>query len=250
MGPGSPIYFDMEAYTRTSSATQRDAHLPRAPGPSSCTRSATPPASTAPAPPASPTSRDAIGEHLHAARPPLDRQLERQREHPRPLPPGRRLGRAPAHPPVPRRPRRDLGRDDDQHRQQLRRRRPRWAARSAAPALPPLTVKHVRPEGGDACASGSAAAGPKAKAAPARSSCAPTPGCRCAPVAACRPGSCGSASATAPSASPAASSHTFRVALNARGRPLLPAAASSRRSCWSRSPAPARPARSSSGAAR
>ena len=34
----------------------------------------------------------------------------------------RRLDRAPAHPPVPRRPRRDLRRRDDQHRQQLRRR--------------------------------------------------------------------------------------------------------------------------------
>ena len=55
------------------------------------------------------------------------------------------------------------------------------------------------------CASGSAAAGPKAKPARARSSCAPTPGCRCARGPACRPGSCASPSATAPSASPAAS---------------------------------------------
>ena len=56
MGPGSPIYFDMEAYTRTSSASRGDAHLPLAPGPRNCTRSATPPASTAAAPRASPTS--------------------------------------------------------------------------------------------------------------------------------------------------------------------------------------------------
>ena len=39
--------------------------------------------------------------------------------------PSQRLDPAPAHPPVPRRPRRDLRRGDDQHRQQLRRRRHR-----------------------------------------------------------------------------------------------------------------------------
>ena len=56
MGPGSPIYFDMEAYTRTTSASRGDADLPLRLDRRSCTRSATSPASTAPAPRASPTS--------------------------------------------------------------------------------------------------------------------------------------------------------------------------------------------------
>ena len=46
-----------------------------------------------------------------------------------PYVPDQRLDPAPAHPPVPRRPRRDLRRGDDQHRQRLRRRRRRSAPR-------------------------------------------------------------------------------------------------------------------------
>ena len=124
MGPGSPIYFDMESYSQTSSATAATlafleawtaeaarARLrlrrlqqqrlrdrgPRRPG----------------------------RQRLRTAGRPLDRQLERPAEHRRPGRPGERLDPAPAHPPVPRRPQRDLRRGDDQHRQQLRRRRDR-----------------------------------------------------------------------------------------------------------------------------
>ncbi len=68
-----------------------------------------------------------------AARRPLVRQLERRRQRARPLRPLDRLAHAPAHPPVPRRPQRDLGRDDDQHRQQLRRRDDRRLGLGAAP---------------------------------------------------------------------------------------------------------------------
>ena len=55
-GPGSPIYFDMEAYTRDHQRHRRHPHLPLRLDRRSCTRSATSPASTAPAPRASPTS--------------------------------------------------------------------------------------------------------------------------------------------------------------------------------------------------
>ena len=67
------------------------------------------------------------------ARRDLDRELERRRRRVRrPLRQRHALGEPPARPSVQGRPQRDMGRSDDQHRQQLRRRRCRLAGRAAA----------------------------------------------------------------------------------------------------------------------
>ena len=121
MNAGSPIYFDMEGYTRTSKASgatlaflaawtkrlhalgyrlrrlQQQLLRDRRP-------------------------RRPDRLRLRAARRHLDRQLERPRRHRRPLRSERRLVPPPAAAPVPRRPQRDLRRGEDQHRQRLRRR--------------------------------------------------------------------------------------------------------------------------------
>ncbi len=99
MGPGSPIYFDMEAYTRTATATSATLAFLEAwtenlhtLGYISGVYS-----SSASNPRSSRTGR----QRLHPARRHLVRQLERRRQHRRPLRPGQRLDAAPAHPPVP-----------------------------------------------------------------------------------------------------------------------------------------------------
>ncbi len=56
IGTGSPIYFDMEAYTPIDERDQSRPHLPRSVDRRSCTRSASSPASTPRAAPGSPTS--------------------------------------------------------------------------------------------------------------------------------------------------------------------------------------------------
>ena len=128
MGPGSPIYFDMESYTRTSSATaatlafleawtEKLHSLGYVSGVYSSSASGI--ADLA----GQLGSGYILPDNLWFA------NWNGQAEHHRPLRPRQRLEPAPAHPPVPRRPRRDLRRGHDQHRQQLRRRRRRSAPR-------------------------------------------------------------------------------------------------------------------------
>ena len=138
MGPGSPIYFDMESYSRTSSATaatlafleawtEKLHALGYVSGVYSSSASGI---------------ADLAGQVGTGYVLPDDLWIANwngQAEHRRPGRARQRLDPAPAHPPVPRRPRRDLRRRDDQHRQQLRRRRRRSAPRTPGrPATDPI----------------------------------------------------------------------------------------------------------------
>ena len=121
IGTGSPIYFDMEAYSPTASATKAmltflEAWTEKlhALGYQSGVYSSERLRHRRP--------RRPYRDDLRPPRRPLDRQLEQPRRHRRPGRPDHRLGEPPAHPPVPRRPRRHLRRHHDQHRQRLRRR--------------------------------------------------------------------------------------------------------------------------------
>ncbi len=121
IGPGSPIYFDMEAYTRTSSATAatlaflsawtvRLHALGYTSGAYSSSSSGI--ADLARAIGSAYTLPDDIWTaNWNGARNTLDPYL-----------PSSAWASPPAHPPVPRRPQRDLRPGDDQHRQRLRRR--------------------------------------------------------------------------------------------------------------------------------
>ncbi len=104
IGPGSPIYHDMESYTRTATATGVDDDLPRRldPAPARARlrlgrlqlervgdRRSGPP----------------LGDELHQPGQHLERELERARRHRGPQPQHRGLAEPPADPPVPGRPR-------------------------------------------------------------------------------------------------------------------------------------------------
>ena len=109
MGPGSPIYFDMESYSPHLQRHRRHPRLPRGLDRKAALarlplrrlqqrrlRHRRP--------------RRPVGSGYTAARRPLVRRLERPAEHRRLLRPASAWPAAPAHPPVPRRPRRDLRR--------------------------------------------------------------------------------------------------------------------------------------------
>ncbi len=126
LGPGVPLYFDMEGYSTTDPActqvVQRfvsawvdELHVARLRGRDLRERRLDDPRHGAPR----------FGRQL-PARPGRHRQLERKPERlRRSLRAGRLLGPPPAHPPVPRRPQRDLRRRDAEHRRRLPGRRGR-----------------------------------------------------------------------------------------------------------------------------
>ena len=116
IGPGSPIYHDMESYTRTATATastmtflaawtRRLHELGYASGVYSSSASGI--ADLGPP----------MGDELLQPGQHLERELERARRHRRPQPRRRGLAEPSADPPVPGRSRRGLGRRPDQHRQ-------------------------------------------------------------------------------------------------------------------------------------
>ena len=183
IGPGNPIYFDMEAYTRTSSATQGHPHLPRRLD-RAAARARLRLRRLQQQRLRHRRHRRRSRHRLPPSRRPLDGQLERPGGHARPLRAEHRLEQAPADPPVPRRPQRDLRRGDDQHRRRLRRRSDRRRRRFRA-ATPAAAHRLAGEAGcGDGARQGSLRLGRQAKPAPARSSFAPTSGSRSAHAAA------------------------------------------------------------------
>ena len=128
--PGSPIYFDMEGYARTTRPARRPCRPSSAAWVDELHALGYLAGVYGSAASDDPRPAGARGDRLLARRR-LDRRLERQRDRLRqPVRVRHPLDEPPAAAPVPRRASRDLGRRDDRHRLELRRRRRRRLRRT------------------------------------------------------------------------------------------------------------------------